>query len=89
VGKADLNQARGYGSMLMKHALERCDGEEKLAYLESSNPRGLSLYLRHGFELIGTIQVAGFASGVPDAAQTQKPSLATPQSPRSSNSLSP
>ena len=58
IGVDPSDQARGYGSMLMKHALERCDGEEKLAYLESSNPRGLSLYLRHGFELIGTIQIA-------------------------------
>jgi ribosomal protein S18 acetylase RimI-like enzyme len=51
-------QARGYGSRLMKHALERCDLEKKVAYLESSNPRNLSLYIRSGFELIGTIQVA-------------------------------
>lgn len=50
-------QARGYGSRLMKHALDRCDQEKKLAYLESSNPRNLSLYIRSGFELIGTIQV--------------------------------
>jgi ribosomal protein S18 acetylase RimI-like enzyme len=58
IGVDPSHQARGYGSMLMKHALERCDREEKLAYLESSNPRNLSLYIRHGFELIGTIQVA-------------------------------
>ena len=57
VGVDPSQQARGYGSMLMKHALERCDRERKLAYLESSNPRNLSLYIRHGFELIGTIQV--------------------------------
>jgi ribosomal protein S18 acetylase RimI-like enzyme len=49
-------QARGYGSRLMTHALERCDREKKLAYLESSNPRKLSLYIRQGFELIATIQ---------------------------------
>jgi ribosomal protein S18 acetylase RimI-like enzyme len=58
IGVDPSHQARGYGSMLMKHALERCDRENKLAYLESSNPRNLSLYIRHGFELIGTIRVA-------------------------------
>ena len=46
--------AYGYGSMLMKDVLAQCDREKKLAYLESSNPRNLSLYIRHGFELIGT-----------------------------------
>src|SRR5215469_12088301 len=58
IGADPSYQARGHGSRLMKHAVERCDREKKLAYLESSNPRNLSLYIRHGFELIGTIQVA-------------------------------
>jgi ribosomal protein S18 acetylase RimI-like enzyme len=53
-----MHQGRGYGSALMRHALLACDGDKKLAYLESSNPRNLSLYIRHGFELMGTIQVA-------------------------------
>ena len=41
----------------MRHAVARCDREGALAYLESSNPRNISLYLRHGFEVIGEIRV--------------------------------
>ena len=48
---------KGYGSALMKHALIQCDRAKKLAYLESSNPKNITLYERHGFELLGTIQV--------------------------------
>lgn len=49
-------QGKGYGSALMEHALVACDKEKRLAYLESSNPRNIPLYKRHGFELLGTIQ---------------------------------
>jgi len=35
----------------MRHALARCDEESALAYLASSNPRNISLYERHGFEM--------------------------------------
>jgi ribosomal protein S18 acetylase RimI-like enzyme len=58
IGVDPSQQGRGYGSQLMKHALERCDREKTIAYLESSNPRNLSLYIRCGFELVGTIQLA-------------------------------
>jgi ribosomal protein S18 acetylase RimI-like enzyme len=57
IGVDPAHRAHGYGSQLMKHALERCDRERKVAYLESSNSRNLSLYIRHGFEITGTIQV--------------------------------
>ena len=40
----------------MTRALQRCDEDGLIAYLESSNPRNLSLYERHGFEIIGKIQ---------------------------------
>ena len=50
-------QGKGLGSELMRHAVERCDREGALAYLESSNRRNVSLYLRHGFEVMGQIQV--------------------------------
>jgi ribosomal protein S18 acetylase RimI-like enzyme len=58
IGVDPIFQARGYGSALMKHALQRCDDQKQAAYLESSNPRNLSLYIRHGFEITGTIRVA-------------------------------
>jgi GNAT superfamily N-acetyltransferase len=50
-------QGCGLGSVLLQIGLERCDTEGLPAYLESSNPRNLSLYRRHGFEVMGTIQV--------------------------------
>ncbi len=40
----------------MAHALRRCDADGLIAYLESSNPRNISLYERHGFEIMGKIQ---------------------------------
>ena len=57
IGTDPARQGRGYGSALLQHALASCDRDKKPAYLESSNPRNLGLYLRHGFELIGAIQV--------------------------------
>jgi ribosomal protein S18 acetylase RimI-like enzyme len=56
IGVDPAKQGNGFGSALLKHALERCDVEDKLAYLESSSPQNIPLYERHGFELLGTIQ---------------------------------
>jgi ribosomal protein S18 acetylase RimI-like enzyme len=50
-------QGQGHGSALMRETLKRCDRDRLLAYLESSNPRNITLYQRHGFEVMGTIQV--------------------------------
>jgi ribosomal protein S18 acetylase RimI-like enzyme len=50
-------QGRGYGSALLRHALEQIDRDGQLAYLESTNPANVPLYQRHGFEVVGTIQV--------------------------------
>ncbi|MEK6325093.1 MAG: GNAT family N-acetyltransferase [Acidobacteriota bacterium] len=57
IGVDPAQQGNGYGSALMGHALIPCDRENKLAYLESTNPRNIPLYKRHGFEVMGTIQV--------------------------------
>lgn len=50
------SQNRGYGSALLRHALDRCDGDELPAYLEATAPRNKALYERHGFEELGVIQ---------------------------------
>jgi ribosomal protein S18 acetylase RimI-like enzyme len=57
IGVDPVLHGKGYGSALMEHALIQCDRDKKLAYLESSNPKNMTLYKRHGFELLGTIQV--------------------------------
>ena len=56
IGVDPIQQGKGLGSALMRHALSRCDREKKLAYLESSSAKNIPLYEREGFERIGTIQ---------------------------------
>jgi ribosomal protein S18 acetylase RimI-like enzyme len=65
IGVDPACQGRGYGSALLRYALDRCDRDGVPAYLESSNPRNISLYLRHGFEIMGTIQVGTSPALVP------------------------
>lgn len=50
-------QNQGLGSALLRDHLPRCDHDGRPVYLESSNPRNVSLYLRHGFRITGEIQV--------------------------------
>jgi ribosomal protein S18 acetylase RimI-like enzyme len=57
LGVDPFHHGKGMGSALLQHALVTCDQDNKHAYLESSNPRNIPLYERHGFELLGTIQV--------------------------------
>jgi ribosomal protein S18 acetylase RimI-like enzyme len=57
IGVEPNAQRRGLGAELMRHGVARCDEDGALAYLESSNPRNISLYLRFGFEVMGEIQV--------------------------------
>lgn len=56
IGADPTQQRKGYGSALMEHALDTCDQEGTIAYLESSNPLNISLYARHGFEILGMIR---------------------------------
>ncbi len=59
VGVDSYHQGQGYGSLLMKHAVKRCDEDGKVAYLESTNPQNISIYERHGFEVVGEVKVGG------------------------------
>jgi ribosomal protein S18 acetylase RimI-like enzyme len=57
IGVDPAHQGKGHGGALLTYALERCDRDRTLAYLESTNPRNATLYQRHGFEVLGRIQV--------------------------------
>lgn len=56
LGVEPNRQSKGYGSVLIQNILQECDRFQTPAYLESSNPRNVPFYQRHGFEVIGTIQ---------------------------------
>jgi len=59
IGVDPSRQGKGFGSALLQHALVTCDRDHLPAYLESTSPQSVPLYTRHGFELLGTIQVGG------------------------------
>lgn len=52
-GVDGARQGMGLGSELMTHCLKIVDGDHLPAYLETPNPRNISFYERHGFEVIG------------------------------------
>jgi len=57
IGVDPLHRNKGCGAALLEHALYCCDKEHRAAYLWSSNKQNTSLYQRHGFEVVTTIQV--------------------------------
>jgi ribosomal protein S18 acetylase RimI-like enzyme len=57
IGVDTAYQGKGIGAQLMQGALARCDEEGLMAYLESSNPANISLYERHGFQVVDEIQI--------------------------------
>jgi ribosomal protein S18 acetylase RimI-like enzyme len=57
IGVDPPHQGKGHGAALLTYALERCDRDHCFAYLESTNPRNITLYQRHGFNALGEIQV--------------------------------
>ena len=70
IGVQPDQQGLGLGGDLMRHALSRCDRDGLPAYLESSNPRNISLYKRCGFISLGTIQ---FGSSPPLFPMLRRP----------------
>jgi ribosomal protein S18 acetylase RimI-like enzyme len=57
IGVDPAHQRKGHGSALLEHALAQCDRDHVAAYLESSNRVNIPLYERHGFRVLGTVQV--------------------------------
>lgn len=65
IGVDPARHGQRLGNKLLTHALARCDADRLPAYLESSNPRNLGFYQRHGFEALGKIQVGSSPMIVP------------------------
>ena len=57
LGTRKDRQSKGIGSAVINAVLERCDEEGVPAYLESSNPRNIPFYARHGFEVREEVSV--------------------------------
>ncbi len=56
LGVEPAAQGRGLGSRLLRPMLDRMDEEGVPGYLESSNPRNLDFYARHGFRVTGEVR---------------------------------
>jgi GNAT superfamily N-acetyltransferase len=57
IGSDPTVRGKGFGQVLMRSRLDRCDAEHAPAYLESSNPDNVPYYERFGFEVTGEITV--------------------------------
>ncbi len=72
IGVRPAAQGAGIGPGLMAGVLEHIDRLGCMAYLESSNPRNVSLYQRHGFEILAEI-------GLPDDGPIVRPMVRHPR----------
>lgn len=57
LGTRPEQQGKGHGAELLNAMLTDCDKAGMPAYLESSNERNLTLYQRHGFEVVEQLHV--------------------------------
>jgi ribosomal protein S18 acetylase RimI-like enzyme len=71
IGVEALDRNKGCGATLLQHGLRQCDREHRPTYLWSSNPQNTSLYKRHGFEIVDTIQVGSSPSIFPMLRQAR------------------
>lgn len=58
LGSDPDQRGAGLGTALLHHVLGTCDAEGLPAYLESSDPRNVPLYERHGFRVIDEVEMA-------------------------------
>ena len=65
IGVDPAHQGKGIGAALLRYALAQIDEKGLHSYLESSNPANISLYRRHGFEVIHEIRVGGAPPVIP------------------------
>ena len=59
LGVSPQAQGSGVGSALLKQTLAPVDAQGLTAYLETSTPRNVELYQRHGFDVTGEFELPG------------------------------
>lgn len=52
-------QGGGRGSAMLRHLAAVADAQQKWIYLESDSRKNTRLYIRHGFEELGELQIGG------------------------------
>jgi len=57
LGTDPPRQGQGLGSAVLEPVLERCDGEEIPAYLETTKERNVGFYELHRFEVVGSARI--------------------------------
>ncbi len=75
IGVRPDSAGAGIGSMLIRRRLVELDHDGTAAYLESSNARNHSFYLRHGFEQVADVQLG---AGGPSVTCMVRPAAGRP-----------
>ena len=57
LGARRERQSCGLGSVLLSQVLAKCDRNGSAAYLEATSHHNVRLYRRHGFEIVGEIEL--------------------------------
>ncbi len=57
IGVRPANWGRGVASALLREGLRRLDAVDAAVSLETSDPRNVELYMRHGFSMTATTQI--------------------------------
>lgn len=59
IGTDPAKQGKGFGGVVMRRSLEKCDAQQMPAYLESSKDSNIPIYQSFGFEVTGELKIPG------------------------------
>lgn len=59
VGTDTAKQGKGFGGVVMRRSLAKCDAQRMPAYLESSKESNIPVYQSFGFEVTGEVKIPG------------------------------
>ena len=65
VGIDPIYRRKGYGSALMRDALDACDRDQTVAYVECTSMENVPFYMRHGSEVLTETKVGSGPTIIP------------------------